>query len=154
MMIISISEQKLYHRRRTGVCITYPISTAKKGYGNQEGSWQTPLGKHRVYQKIGHEHAINSAFRARKHVGLYDSKISDPNKDWILSRILWLEGMQLGVNKRGKVDTKQRYIYIHGTHEEHRLGQAASCGCIRMANQDVIDLFKHCFKGESVLIRL
>lgn len=154
MIIISVSEQKLYHRRATGRCITYPISTAKKGHGNQSGSWQTPLGRHRIYQKIGHECAIYTAFRGRKAVETYDPNTSDPSKDWILSRILWLEGMQIGHNKRGHVDTKNRYIYIHGTHEENRLGQAASCGCIRMANHDVIHLFAHCTEHEKVLIRL
>lgn len=154
MILISISEQKLYHHRRTGRRVCYPVSTALKGAGNRMGSWQTPLGQHRVYQKIGDGQAMYTAFRGRKPVGLYRSSISDPSKDWILTRILWLEGVQLGKNRRGKVDTRQRYIYIHGTHEESKLGQAASCGCIRMANKDVLSLFNDSFEGERVVIRL
>ena len=77
----------------------------------------------------------------------------DPEQDWILSRILWLEGMQTGINKRGKVDTKSRYIYIHGTHEEDKIGSPASHGCIRMRNRDILELFIHAHEGEIVQIK-
>ena len=153
MIRISISEQMLYHRNPNGVWHIYPVSTASKGVGNLEGSFQTPIGKHHISQKIGADQPIMTAFQARQPVGIYHEGVDDPKKDWILSRILWLSGMQTGINRRGRVDTHARYIYIHGTHEEDRIGTPASHGCIRMRNDDVIHLFEHCRLGESVIIK-
>ncbi len=96
---------------------------------------------------------VLTAFAAREPVSIYDSETDDPEQDWILSRILWLEGMQTGINKRGKVDTKSRYIYIHGTHEENKIGSPASHGCIRMRNQDILELFIHAHEREIVQIQ-
>ena len=84
---------------------------------------------------------------------MYDPETDDPERDWILSRILWLEGIQTGINKRGKVDTKSRYIYIHGTHEETKIGTPASHGCIRMRNRDILELFSHAYEREIVQIK-
>lgn len=116
-------------------------------------SFQTPLGKHRIHAKIGFNMPALTAFSAREPVTIYNPNTDDPKRDWILSRILWLEGMQTGINKRGKVDTKSRYIYIHGTHEEGKIGHPASHGCIRMRNRDILELFEHVYKGEIVQIR-
>ncbi|MDQ6954158.1 MAG: L,D-transpeptidase [Mariprofundaceae bacterium] len=154
MIRISISKQMLYHRNSYGVWRSYPISTARKGAGNFEGSLQTPLGKHYISHKIGDHEPIMTVFRARQSVGIYQEGADDPHKDWILSRILWLSGTQTGFNKRGHVDTHARYIYIHGTHEEECIGRPASHGCIRMRNDDVIYLFKQSKLGESVIISL
>lgn len=96
---------------------------------------------------------VYTAFRGRKSVGIFDPESDNPDRDWILSRILWLDGYEPGRNKRGHVDSKRRYIYIHGTHEEDKLGTPASHGCIRMANRDIMDMFEHTFVGERVLIR-
>ena len=153
MIKVIVSEQKLYHRRKTGVTVEYPISTALKGVGNQEGSYQTPLGKHQIKYKIGDGELPLTTFVAREPVGIYSDKAPNPKSDWILSRILWLDGKQTGVNKRGKVDTLARFIYIHGTHEEDKVGQPVSHGCIRMNNDDVIDLFNHVSCGETVYIK-
>lgn len=153
MIKVVVSEQKLYHRRRTGVVCIYPVSTALKGVGNQEGSLQTPLGKHRIREKIGGKSPEFTAFESRKPVCIFDKTIKHQRKDWILSRILWLEGMQTGLNKRGQVDTCRRYIYIHGTDEEDLIGQPVSHGCIRMRNDDVLDLFSHVSMKEAVLIK-
>ena len=153
MIKVIVSEQKLYHRRKTGVTVVYPISTALKGAGNQEGSYQTPLGKHQIKYKIGDGELPLTAFVAREPAGMYSDKAFSSKSDWILSRILWLDGKQTGVNKRGKVDTLARYIYIHGTHEEDKVGQPVSHGCIRMNNDDVIDLFNHVSCGETVYIK-
>jgi len=153
MIIISIAEQMLYHRRHTGVYFSYAISTAAKGAGNLQGSWQTPLGKHRIAEKIGSNLPPLTAFSGRKPVCIYDPNIDDPNHDWILSRILWLQGTETGINHRGSVDTHARYIYIHGTHDEAHIGIPASHGCIRMRNCDIIELFDHVSVGESVYIR-
>jgi len=117
-----------------------------------EGSYQTPLGKHRIAEKIGDHLPLMTAFRARKPFCIYDPEHDNPKKDWILTRILWLTGCETGKNRRGKVDTHNRYIYIHGTHEEEKIGSPASHGCIRMNNEDVLELFEHVTAGESVRI--
>jgi lipoprotein-anchoring transpeptidase ErfK/SrfK len=153
MIKIVISEQKLYHHRKTGVVCVYPISTAAKGTGNQEGSFQTPLGIHKINQKIGADLPFNSYFVAREPKGIFTQKMATEREDWILSRILWLEGVETGVNKRGKCDTKHRYIYIHGTNEEDKIGVPSSHGCIRMKNDDMIDLFDDARCGERVVIK-
>lgn len=153
MIKIVVSEQKLYHHRKTGVVCVYPISTASKGIGNQENSFQTPLGRHRIYAKIGEGLPSYTYFESRKPKGIFKQKMCKKKSDWILSRILWLEGLQVGVNKRGNVDTKNRYIYIHGTNEESKIGLPVSHGCIRMQNDDVIDLFARVQCGEQVIIK-
>jgi len=153
VITISISKQTLFHRRNTGVLYAYPVSTATKGAGNREGSFQTPLGRHRIAAKIGHGLPLLTAFSAREPFCIYDPETDDAKRDWILTRILWLEGCERGKNRRGKVDTHDRYIYIHGTHEENKIGSPASHGCIRMNNEDMLELFDHVVAGESVQIR-
>ncbi len=153
MIKIVVSKQVLYHRRKTGVTVAYPISTALKGVGNQQGSYQTPLGKHQIKYKIGEGELPFTAFVARQPAGVFSQDLKHTRSDWILSRILWLDGKQTGLNKRGRVDTFSRYIYIHGTDEEDKLGKPVSHGCIRMKNMDIIDLFNHVFCGETVYIK-
>jgi len=153
MIIISISDQMLYHRRKTGVWYGYPVSTAANGAGNRMGSYQTPLGRHRIASKIGDGLPMMTAFRARKPFCIYNPETDDSEKDWILTRILWLTGCETGKNRRGRVDTHARYIYIHGTHEEMKIGSPASHGCIRMGNEDMLELFEHTSPGESVRIQ-
>jgi len=153
MIIILISEQRLYHRRRTGVWHTYPVSTSDGGIGNKRNSLKTPAGKHRICARIGEGFPKYTVFIGRQPTGIFNPKADNPNQDWILSRILWLEGMELGVNRRGLVDTKSRFIYIHGTHNEDRIGTPCSHGCIRMRNHDILDLFEHVCMRERVLIR-
>lgn len=153
MIIISIRDQLLYHRRKTGVVYAYPVSTAANGAGNREGSFCTPLGRHRIAEKIGDGLPLLTAFRAREPFCIYDSQTDDPKRDWILTRILWLEGCETGKNRRGSVDTYARYIYIHGTHEEDKTGRPASHGCIRMRNDDMLELFEYVTVGETVSIR-
>lgn len=153
MIVVSISEQTLMHRRASGVIVCYPVSTAAKGSGNLKNSLQTPLGRHFIAAKIGEDAPENTAFVGRKAIGIFDVAMDDPDRDWILTRILWLGGCQTGINRRGRVDTLSRYIYIHGTHREDLIGSPASHGCIRMRNHDVIALFRHVSEGESVYIR-
>ncbi|MDX8393701.1 MAG: L,D-transpeptidase [Mariprofundales bacterium] len=155
MITISIKQQKLTQRRRSGVRKTYRISTGKAGTGNQRDSGQTPLGRHRIAQRIGAGMPLNTVFKARKAVGFYNNYLidnDDKQEDWILGRILWLTGDQLGINHRGQVDTFKRYIYLHGTDAEDKLGQAISHGCIRMACKDIKQVFYHSFIGEKVYI--
>ena len=118
-----------------------------------EGSFQSPLGRHRIAEKIGKGMPLLTAFRAREPFTIFDPENDDHARDWILTRILWLEGCETGKNRRGKVDTKSRYIYIHGTHDEEAIGIPCSHGCIRMNNLDMLELFEHTFAGERVTIK-
>jgi len=142
----------LYHHRKTGVCYAYPVSTASRGSGNSQESLQTPLGKHRIAQMIGAGMPVFTAFKGRQPFCIYNPTTDNPERDWILSRILWLSGCETGKNRRGHVDSHARYIYIHGTHEEGKIGSPASHGCIRMKNNDIIELFDHVDPGERVRI--
>jgi lipoprotein-anchoring transpeptidase ErfK/SrfK len=133
----------------------YPVSTAKNGLGERNGSYCTPRGRHRIAEKIGAGLPSYAVFKAREPTGEVWSPELDgkkPNCDWILSRILWLEGMEEGKNRGGMVDSHSRYIYIHGTNEEHQIGKPVSHGCIRMKNADVADLFELVEVGTEVRI--
>ena len=136
---ISISHQTLTLLDDNNVLEQFKISTAKNGTGQQEGSEKTPLGKHRICQKIGEGMPINTVFKGRVPTGeVFDADI---DKDWILTRILWLEGLEPGLNQGGNVDSKSRYIYIHGCPDQYPMGVPLSHGCIRMRNDEVISLF-------------
>ncbi len=133
----------------------YPISTAKNGLGEQCGSYCTPRGRHRIAEKIGAGQPMFAVFKARVPTGEIwsrDLAAENPDRDWILTRILWLDGDEEGRNKGSEVDTHDRYIYIHGTNEEHLIGQPVSHGCIRMKNSDVAELFDLVEEGTEVLI--
>lgn len=133
----------------------YTVSTSKFGTGNQNGSEQTPLGLHRIKDKLGGAMPVNEVFIGRvPHGNLDECKergVELPD-DVIMSRILWLEGMEPGRNQGGYVDTYQRYIYIHGTNHEDKIGKPSSIGCIRMRNEDIVDLFRLVEVGSEVLI--
>jgi len=122
---------------------TYPISTGKNGLGEQMGSECTPRGWHQIHRIIGLDDQINSVFVGRLWTGeIYTPELAlqHPGRDWILTRILQLDGLELGRNKGGQVDSLERYIYIHGTPDTTPLGIPGSRGCIRMNNKDIIDL--------------
>lgn len=123
---------------------SYPVSTARKGVGEQSGSYQTPRGRHMIRAKIGAGCAPNTIFVRRRPTGeLWTPELAaaHPGKDWILTRILWLSGCEPGRNRLGCCDTMRRYIYIHGCAESAELGKPLSRGCIRMRNRDIIELF-------------
>jgi lipoprotein-anchoring transpeptidase ErfK/SrfK len=133
----------------------YPVSTAANGPGEHSGSYCTPRGRHRIAEKIGAGAPLYAAFKSREPTGEIWTPALDaqhPGRDWILTRILWLEGLEPGRNKGGSVDSRARYIYIHGTNEEHKLGKPASHGCIRMRNTDVVELFDRVEVGTEVRI--
>ncbi len=133
----------------------YPVSTAVNGLGERSGSYCTPRGRHRIAEKIGAGAPLFAAFKARVPTGeIWTPQMDaeEPGRDWILTRILWLEGQEPGRNQGGTVDSHDRYIYIHGTHEEHRIGTPASHGCIRMKNADVAELFDRVEVGTEVNI--
>jgi len=163
---VNIDQQRLYCMDQNGKKIMdYPVSTSKFGTGNQNGSFKTPLGWHSIAQKIGKDCAINEVFIGRKAIGVLDDLIATHQKlpqDIITSRILWLQGEEEGLNKEktakqnlsdsNTIDSYRRYIYIHGTSEENKIGQPASHGCVRMCNKDIIELFDLIDEGCKVLI--
>ena len=137
---ISVRAQTLTLTRRDGYSRTFPVSTALNGPGCVEGSGCTPLGLHRVRLKIGAGAPAGAVFVGRRATGEIH-RPDAPERDWILSRILWLQGLEPGLNRGGNVDTLRRFIYIHGTAAESAIGTACSHGCIRMTNAGVIELF-------------
>ena len=122
----------------------YAISTSKNGSGEQNGSYCTPRGRHIVRAKIGAGRPLNTVFVERRPTGeVYSPELarSFPKRDWILTRILWLSGCEPGYNRLGKVDTMRRAIYIHGSPDSAEMGKPGSRGCIRMRNEDLVELF-------------
>jgi len=154
---VDISEQRLYLIENNLIKASYPISTSKYGEGSIQNSFKTPLGEHSIKEMIGEEAEINTIFTSRintKRSATIIDQFEDTDNDYVTSRIIWLDGEEEGFNKGGNVDSFQRYIYIHGTHEEGLIGTKASHGCIRMFNYDVIELFKLVNIGTKVLIRV
>lgn len=122
----------------------YAVSTARKGAGEQNGSFCTPRGRHLIRAKIGGGQAENTVFVRRRPSGeVYRREFAErfPGRDWILTRILWLSGREPGRNRLGSVDTMRRYIYIHGSPDSTPMGIPGSIGCIRMRNAELIELF-------------
>lgn len=123
----------------------YLISSGKNGIGEQENSGKTPRGWHQIAEKFGGQQPQNAVFKARQWTGeVYDEQLAalHPERDWILSRILWLRGLEPGFNVGEGCDTYQRYIYIHGTPDTEPMGIPMSHGCIRMRNSDVVELYQ------------
>lgn len=132
------------------------IATAKNGIGQTFGSECTPLGRHRVRAKIGSDQPENTVFIGRRPTGeRYCEKLAleHVSRDWILTRILWLCGDEIGFNRGGQVDTQRRYIYIHGAPDSHAMGEPSSHGCIKMRNNEIIRLFDQVDVGTSVTIQ-
>ncbi len=154
---ISIKRQKLILYRGQSALKSYLISTSSKGVGERLHSLKTPRGLHRIDAKIGSGAPLYTIFKARKSQGMRWTAKEGQRDDLILSRILTLEGLESGLNRGTDafdqcIDTKQRHIYIHGTHQEERIGEPASHGCIRMKNRDIADLFELVSIGTLVLI--
>jgi len=156
MIQVNISEQSLYLTTPDDT-FHYSISTAKKGIGQAFGSECTPIGRHYVRAKMGRAADINTVFVARRSTGeIYSSELAEryPERDWILSRIMWLCGTEKGKNRLGSVDSMRRFIYIHGTPDSEPMGIPLSHGCIRMRNSDIIQLFDLTPPGTCVDIKL
>lgn len=155
LLFVSIENQKMYRIQSKDIIETYDISTSKYGIGNQMGSNKTPTGLHKINSKYGHKTPLNGRMIGRVFYGQIAKIFSDTTTsktDDITSRILWLEGLENGINKGDNIDSYKRYIYIHGTSEEGRIGIPSSHGCVRMKNKDVIDLFNEVAIGTFVLI--
>ncbi len=154
-IIVSINEQTMQLLENDELNKEYVISSAKNGVGEQMDSECTPRGEHTIGEKIGKDCEINTVFVGRLPTGeVYEPELRQlhPERDWILTRILWLNGEEEGKNKNGKVDSHDRYIYIHGTPDDVKMGKPGSRGCIRMRNEDIVELFDLVEVGTRVTI--
>ncbi len=156
-LVVSISQQTLtVFNTQNKVLAHYSISTAANGAGCEKNSGCTPLGKHIIRAKIGEGAPVGSVFVGRRPTGEVCTPAlmtEFPNRDWILTRILWLSGTEVSVNRLGNVDTMQRYIYIHGTPDSNVMGVIGSHGCVRMRNADMMALFDMADVGVEVDIQ-
>src|SRR5437660_12490531 len=143
---VSVRNQELRLRRSRKISRRYPVSTARFGLGSEEGSNNTPLGRFRVSDKIGEAMPAGTIFVGR--VPLKPEDPLPPTQDLVLSRILWLDGLE-----EDNDNTRERFIYIHGTKHEDKIGRPASHGCIRMRNADVIELFDLVDEDTPVVIQ-
>ena len=144
LLFVDIDTQSLLHIKKGTVLKQYSISSSYYGTGSRENSFKTPLGRHEIYKKIGNDLPENAILKGRVWSGAIADIIEEPldtDFDHVTSRILWLDGLEVGKNKGKGIDSRDRYIYIHGTAEEGLIGKPASDGCIRMYNKDVIELF-------------
>ncbi|WP_249274150.1 L,D-transpeptidase [Parachlamydia sp. AcF125] len=159
VIVVDVTSQKLFLFKDHKIVASYPVSTAAKGTGQEANSYKTPLGVHRIAEKIGTHAPLNAIFIERVNTGKIWTPFAKAKQgaDLVLTRILWLEGLEKGFNKgKGKrgenVDSFQRYIYIHGTNAEGLIGTPASKGCIRMKNEDLLSLFAFIDPGSIVYI--
>ncbi|MDB4538572.1 L,D-transpeptidase [bacterium] len=153
--VVDVSRQSMTVFKGPRVVARYQISTAARGIGNTEASFRTPLGRHRVHQKFGADAPLGTVFRSRVNTHTVASILTAPvdvEEDLILTRILWLDGLEPGLNKGPGIDSRERFIYIHGTNEEGLIGSPVSHGCVRMRNHDVIALFDLLPRGAEVEI--
>ena len=153
---IDIGRQELKLLDEKKILKTYSVSTAKNGPGEKNGSFCTPRGRHIVRAKIGAGQPPNTVFVRRRPTGeIWTPELhaKHPGRDWMLTRLLWLSGCEPGFNRLGDVDTMRRYIYLHGTHEFAEMGKPGSIGCVRMRNQDILELFDRVAPYTPVEIR-
>jgi hypothetical protein len=152
---IELAHQRLICLEQETTRALYPVSTARAGGGETRDSGCTPRGWHRIRLKIGAGCPENAVFVGRRPSGeVYDETLAqaEPDRDWILTRILWLTGTEPGINRGGQVDTLRRHIYIHGTPDESLIGVPVSHGCIRMRTRDLLKLFDWVEVGTPVEI--
>ena len=144
----------MYYYRKGIIVHIYKISTANNDLNGRKDSCGTPPGMHRVKEKFGHKQPVGMVFKARQPAGWFYWNIapSKRSEDLVTTRILWLDGLEKGVNKNGFVDSYNRYIYIHGTNHEDKTGTVESHGCIRMLNDYIIVLYDNIKCGALVLI--
>jgi len=155
LIVVNIAEQRLQLFMGNTVAMDVAIASAKNGAGEQAGSERTPRGWHQVRAMIGGNAKTNAVFVGRRNTGeIYspDLRRAFPERDWVLTRILWLSGLEPGKNRLGAVDTMRRYIYIHGCPDEDEMGVPGSHGCVKMRNTDVIRLFTAVTPGTQVFI--
>ncbi|GAB4361193.1 MAG: L,D-transpeptidase [Gammaproteobacteria bacterium] len=154
-LLVELARQTLSLVSESSPVSRYPVSTALAGPGERAGSEATPRGWHIIRAKIGAQQPPGTVFRGRRPTGeIYTAELGRrfPERDWILTRILWLSGLEVGRNRLGSVDTMRRYIYIHGCPDEAPVGIPRSHGCIRMRNRDVVELFDQVEAYTPVLV--
>jgi lipoprotein-anchoring transpeptidase ErfK/SrfK len=155
-ILVDVPTQQLFLYENGQLLKIYQVSTSSKGLGEKIHSEMTPRGWHIIRAKIGEGAPINAIFERRRFLGkIYDEKLEAefPEKDWILTRIMWLSGLEVGKNRLGECDTMRRYIYIHGVPDSKPMGLPLSHGCIRMQNDDIIELFSKIVVGTRVFIK-
>ncbi len=156
-LFVDTARQRIVLVRESTIIAQWPVSTAEVGLDNRENSGGTPPGVHRVAQKIGSQAQSGTVFESRKPTG--ETWLPDWNhdpdhlqRDLILSRILVLDGLEPGVNQGPGIDSRQRYIYVHGTNREDLIGRPAGGGCVRLENHQMIDLFDQVEEGDLLVI--
>lgn len=152
---VDVTNQRLSLIENNSVVKQFPVSTAKNGLGEKNGSECTPRGLHLIRAKIGKDAKENTVFIARRSSGeIYSSalRLQFPERDWILTRILWLSGLETGKNRGGEVDTMRRYVYIHGSPDDDSFEAPSSHGCVKMRNKDIIELYEQTETGLPVSI--
>jgi len=155
VLVVSLAAQTLALYQGGRNVRSYPVSTSRRPPSNVRNSLGTPTGLHAIAERIGGEQPIGMVFRGRVPTGRHYREYLPEEletDDLITSRILWLRGLEPGANQGGDVDTYQRYVYIHGTRHEDRIGTPASAGCVRLRNLDVIDLYERVRVGDWVWI--
>jgi len=155
-VFVSLEAQRLDLLEGDAVIRSYPISSSRHGPGERTDSYQTPRGRHIIRAKIGAGEPERAVFRGRRATGeIYSDALAQthPGRDWVLTRILWLSGTEVGRNRLGSVDSMRRYIYIHGAPSSEPLGVARSLGCVRMSNADIMQLFDLVAPGTVVEIQ-
>jgi hypothetical protein len=154
ILIVRISTHTMQHYENGTLVKAYTISTSRKPPSNIKGSLGTPRGLHEIAERIGAGQAPGMVFRSRIPTGQHFSEIidSEQQNNLITSRILWLRGLEPGVNRGGQVDTYDRYVYIHGTNHEQRIGEPMSAGCVLMRNLDIIELYERVRASDQILI--
>jgi hypothetical protein len=153
-LFVRIATQTMQFYRDSSLVRSYVISTSLRPPSNIKNSLGTPRGLHEIAERIGVGQPSGMVFKGRVPTGRHFSEFPDSEQktNLITSRILWLNGLEPGINRGGEVDTHDRYIYIHGTHHEDRLGQPQSAGCVHMRNLDIIELYDELRVGDHVLI--
>ncbi len=153
-LFVDVHGQRLAIVKDKHVTHLWPVSTSMAGLDSRTGSGGTPPGLHRIFQSIGEKAPVGTIFESRQPTGEIWNPThgSDLDKDLILTRILTLDGQEEGINRGPGLDSRDRFIYIHGTNQERQIGQPVSHGCVRMANADIIDLFEIVEEGDPVVI--
>lgn len=153
-MVARISTATLQFYQSGVLLKSYAISTSKRPPSNIKGSLGTPRGLHEIAERIGGGQPVGMVFKSRVPTGRHFSEFSGPDaeRQLITSRILWLRGLEPSINLGGEVDSYERYIYLHGTNHEERIGEPMSAGCIEMRNLDIIELYEQVRSGDHVLI--
>lgn len=154
VLVVRIGTATLQFFRKGGLVKSYVISTSRRPPSNVKNSLGTPRGLHEIAERIGGGQPPGMTFKSRVPTGRHHSEMADADgsENLVTSRILWLRGLEPGLNRGGEVDTYERYIYVHGTNREDRIGEPLSAGCVLMRNLDIVELYEEVRNGDLVWI--